>query len=137
MHSRISPAVLWLAFAAIASPQSGTGCSITEHSIPTAGSEPGGIVTGPDGALWFTEFTGNNIGRITTIGVFTEYPAPTGHNDPWGITGGPGGALWFTDLAPRIAMRAYEIYERRGRHDGQADQDWLDAEREVTPKGSR
>jgi F-type H+-transporting ATPase subunit gamma len=41
------------------------------------------------------------------------------------------------DLTPRIAMRAYEIYQRRGRHDGQADHDWLEAEREVAPKGSR
>jgi len=30
-----------------------------------------------------------------------------------------------------IAARAYEIYEERGRHDGQADQDWLQAEREA------
>ncbi len=35
------------------------------------------------------------------------------------------------DRTPDIATRAYEIYEDRGRHDGQADQDWLEAEREV------
>ena len=35
------------------------------------------------------------------------------------------------DLKPQIARRAYEIYEERGRHDGQADQDWLEAERET------
>jgi H+-transporting ATPase len=35
------------------------------------------------------------------------------------------------DLKPRIAERAYEIYEERGRHDGQADQDWLEAECET------
>jgi H+-transporting ATPase len=35
------------------------------------------------------------------------------------------------DLTPGIAIRAYEIYEERGRHDGQADQDWLQAERET------
>jgi H+-transporting ATPase len=35
------------------------------------------------------------------------------------------------DLTPRIAVRAYEIYEERGRHDGQADQDWLEAEAET------
>jgi H+-transporting ATPase len=39
------------------------------------------------------------------------------------------------DLKPRIAKRAYEIYEERGHHDGQADQDWLEAEHEVAPKG--
>ena len=35
------------------------------------------------------------------------------------------------DLTPQIAARAYEIYEERGRHDGQADQDWLEAETEI------
>jgi H+-transporting ATPase len=38
------------------------------------------------------------------------------------------------DLTPRIATRAYEIYEERGHHDGQADQDWLEAEHEIAPK---
>ena len=35
------------------------------------------------------------------------------------------------DPTPQIAARAYALYERRGRRDGQADQDWLEAEREI------
>jgi H+-transporting ATPase len=35
------------------------------------------------------------------------------------------------DLTPQIATRAYELYEQRGRRDGQAGRDWLDAEREI------
>jgi H+-transporting ATPase len=35
------------------------------------------------------------------------------------------------DLTPQIATRAYELYEQRGRGEGQADQDWLEAEREI------
>jgi len=35
------------------------------------------------------------------------------------------------DLTPQIATRAYELYEQRGRRDGQAGQDWLEAEREI------
>jgi len=35
------------------------------------------------------------------------------------------------DLTPQIATRAYELYEQRGRGDGQAGQDWLEAEREI------
>ena len=31
---------------------------------------------GPDGNLWFTEMTGNRIGRITPAGVVTEFPLP-------------------------------------------------------------
>jgi len=37
---------------------------ITEFPIPTANSQPSSITTGPDGALWFTEGSGNNIGRF-------------------------------------------------------------------------
>jgi len=35
------------------------------------------------------------------------------------------------DRVPQIATRAYELYEQGGRHDGHADQDWLQAEREI------
>ena len=35
------------------------------------------------------------------------------------------------DMTPQIATRAYELYERRGRREGHAVQDWLQAEREV------
>jgi len=31
----------------------------------------------------------------------------------------------------RIAVRAYELYVERGRREGYAEQDWLDAEREI------
>jgi H+-transporting ATPase len=35
------------------------------------------------------------------------------------------------DLKPRIAERAYELFEKRGRADGQAGADWAEAEREI------
>jgi hypothetical protein len=35
------------------------------------------------------------------------------------------------DLSPQIAMQAYELYQERVRGESQADQDWLEAEREV------
>jgi H+-transporting ATPase len=35
------------------------------------------------------------------------------------------------DLTPRIAARAYEIYQQRVRGESPADQDWLEAERET------
>ena len=35
------------------------------------------------------------------------------------------------DLTPQVAARAYELYEHRGRREGQAEQDWLEAEREI------
>jgi H+-transporting ATPase len=35
------------------------------------------------------------------------------------------------DLTPQIATRAYELYQQRVRGDSLADQDWLEAEREI------
>jgi H+-transporting ATPase len=35
------------------------------------------------------------------------------------------------DVTPQIATRAYELYERRGRQDGRAAEDWEQAEREI------
>ena len=55
-----------------------------------------GITAGPDGALWFTNYQNNSIGRITTGGVVTNYTG-TGISAPRGITAGPDGALWFTN----------------------------------------
>ena len=74
--------------------------TINEFTIPTAGSGPVGITTGPDGNLWFTEQLASKIGRITPIGgVFTEFPTPTANSGPAGITAGPAcnGHLWFTE----------------------------------------
>jgi len=36
-----------------------------------------------------------------------------------------------SDESHQIAKRAYELYERRGRHDGQDSQDWIEAEKEI------
>jgi streptogramin lyase len=78
--------------------------SITMFPIPTANSYPMGIVSGPDGNLWFTESQPSKIGRITLAGVVTEYqlPPPLPQNDastrgPTAITLGPDGDLWFTE----------------------------------------
>ncbi|MBI2681260.1 MAG: hypothetical protein HYX25_09680 [Candidatus Solibacter usitatus] len=66
---------------------------ITEFPVPTSSGTLEQIVTGPDGNLWFTDFSGQTIWRMTTAGVTT--PFATGGN-PEGITAGPDGNLWFT-----------------------------------------
>jgi streptogramin lyase len=68
-----------------------------EYAVPTAGSVPGGLITGPDGNLWFTEYIGNKIGKVTTSGAFIEYTIPTAGSHPYGIAAGPDGNLWFTE----------------------------------------
>ena len=76
-----------------------SGGAVSEFPVTTASSRPEGIVTGSDGALWFTEFNVNKIGRVTTSGAFTEYPIPTANSSPQGIAAGPDGAIWFTEFA--------------------------------------
>lgn len=71
--------------------------NITEFPLPSGGSEPFGITAGPDNALWFTEYGGNKIGRITTAGAITEFPTPTANSTPFGITVGPDNAIWFAE----------------------------------------
>ena len=70
---------------------------MTEYPVPTSAGLPEFIALGPDNALWFTEYSGNQIGRIDTTGAITEYPVPTSGSQPDGITAGPDGALWFTE----------------------------------------
>jgi virginiamycin B lyase len=36
---------------------------VTWFTVPTSGSQPQGIATGPDGNLWFVESAGNKIGK--------------------------------------------------------------------------
>jgi virginiamycin B lyase len=71
--------------------------AITEYNIPTPGSNPRHIASGPDGALWFTEGDGNKIGRISATGTITEYAVPTSASFPESIASGADGALWFTE----------------------------------------
>ncbi len=67
--------------------------------VPTAGSHPRDLTSGPDGALWFTEGTVMKIGRVTTNGAFTEYPVPGQNPAPWAIASGADGNLYFSDVA--------------------------------------
>ena len=45
--------------------------------VPTTNSRPTGITIGPDGNPWFTEYNGNNIGRLTmddfTVPLFSSW----------------------------------------------------------------
>ncbi|MEZ7002267.1 hydrolase [Streptomyces sp. AD55] len=58
-----------------------------------AGSAPGTIVTGPDRALWFTDF--GSINRLGTDGDLTRYPIRDAEH-PSDIAVGADNSLWFT-----------------------------------------
>jgi streptogramin lyase len=69
--------------------------SVTGYTAPSI-DFPYAIAAGPDGALWFTNFSNNSIGRITTSGTVTNYTG-NGINHPEGIAAGPDGAMWFAN----------------------------------------
>jgi streptogramin lyase len=72
--------------------------TITEFPVSSAnGWPPGGITSGPDGDLWFTENGANAIGRISTTGIVSADPVPTPNSGPQDIARGPDGNLWFTE----------------------------------------
>ncbi len=75
---------------------------ITEFPLPTSpgptDQNPVDITSGPDGNLWFTEFSGNRIGGITPAGVITRFPLPNPTSAPYEITIGPDGNMWFTEF---------------------------------------
>jgi virginiamycin B lyase len=62
-----------------------------------AGSSPGKIVSGPDGALWFTDSRGDRIVRFSPGGEVTSFPTPRADSNPSDIALGPDGNLWFTE----------------------------------------
>jgi streptogramin lyase len=76
--------------------------SVTTFSLGGAENTPGSIRTGPDGNLYFTEPSANQIGRITTDGQITLFAVPTAASQPTGITAGPNGNIWFTESGRQL-----------------------------------
>jgi virginiamycin B lyase len=53
------------------------GGSLKTFPLPSSGSWPYGITSGPDGRIYFVEKSGNRIGRINVDGTsLTEFPLP-------------------------------------------------------------
>ena len=59
---------------------------------------PRAIALGADGNIWFGEFGGGKIGRITPQGVITEFPIPTPDSGPRALAAGPDGNIWFSEF---------------------------------------
>jgi virginiamycin B lyase len=75
----------------------------------------GGLVVGPDRALWFTERTVPRIGRWTRDDGVTEFAIPSG-GLPYGIAAGPDGGIWFTELTGDRIGRIDVPPDRRAPH---------------------
>jgi virginiamycin B lyase len=83
-----------------------SGPTIREFAVPSGNSEPNDIVANPvDGAMWFTEQSTDQLGRITRTGRVTEVPIPGNSPIPTAITADPGGNLWFIEAGARVIAR--------------------------------
>jgi streptogramin lyase len=73
--------------------------TITEFPVPSVSINPGTIVAGPDGNIWFTETASDAIAMISpNTHAISSFTIPTAGADPTGITVGSNGNLWFTEL---------------------------------------
>ena len=59
---------------------------------------PDHIAAGLDGNLWFTELTGDRIGRISPSGRIDEFALPRPGSLPCGIVPAKDGGAWFSEL---------------------------------------
>jgi virginiamycin B lyase len=57
----------------------------------------GGIVSGPDQALWFAGNQGFGVGRVTTAGAVLTVTIPSPRSQPNGIAVGPDSNIWYVD----------------------------------------
>jgi virginiamycin B lyase len=59
-------------------------------------TDPFGMTVGADGAYWFAQAFGDNLGRLTTDGVYSEFGDFGPDANPRYIAAGPGNTLWVT-----------------------------------------
>jgi len=94
LHARFGVLAALIAVLALALPAGASALAPGQIEEFTGATEPTNITSGPDGNLWFTDFTGTKVGRITPAGVITEYGGLS--CPPIGIDAGPDGKIWFT-----------------------------------------
>ena len=88
------------------------------------------MTVGPDGMIWFTEWAGNRIGRISVTGAITEFDIPSSHSYPEGIAVTEDGIVWFTEtnrnqigrLTPDGTVREMAIPTPRSDAEGMASE---------------
>lgn len=84
----------------------GGSVQMIQHYALPASASVGSITLGADGALWFTDYGRNAIGRIDAAGKMSEYPVPEpgALAAPWygqsQITRACDNAVWFSEPGP-------------------------------------
>src|ERR1700733_15445151 len=93
------------------------------------------IVAGPDGNLWFTEFTANKIGMLNpATHAITEFAVPTADSGPLGIAVGD----WHLNRWSGRVHRGRPVEQNGARRaaDQEADACWLPCELVDTVAGA-
>jgi len=86
------------------------GGSLSHYVISSGNAVIWGIVKGPDGNIWFTEFGSNKIGRLDLSGPYlTEFAIPTAVSEPSFIVLGGDGKLWFQEDHPPLKVASIDI----------------------------
>lgn len=65
---------------------------------------PNSVILAPDGAMWFTDSTNSQLGRVYSSGTFRTFTRGLSRWDsgPQFITAGPDGNYWFTEVRDRV-----------------------------------
>jgi virginiamycin B lyase len=100
--------------------------SIVEIPIPesTRSSPAMSIVSGPDGAMWFSDPLTFALGRVSALGELVMHKLPRG-DSPGELAFGPDAALWFTipnkDRIGRMTMAGELTEFKVAPHSGLSD----------------
>jgi len=99
-HDTLSAKQIYPFFnSAFAIPSGQLAVTIDEWAVPTAFSDPFGITLDGSGNVYFTEQTGNKIGRLDpSTNVITEWTLPTASSRPNFITLDGSGNVYFAEL---------------------------------------
>ncbi|MEI7779120.1 MAG: fibronectin type III domain-containing protein [Actinomycetes bacterium] len=101
-RSLLAAAVVVVATTGVALVPAGAGTNQTpvgtiSEFAAGAGTNPYDATVGRDHAIWFTDYSTNQIGRFDPSTKHLSTFADTGGGGPLGITVGPDGAIWFAD----------------------------------------
>lgn len=71
---------------------------LTRHVIDSVRGGPLGVAIAPDGAVWATLQSGNQLLRVAPDGTMRSHDIPTRSSSPADIAVGSDGAVWFLEF---------------------------------------
>jgi virginiamycin B lyase len=81
-----------------------TGGAYSQTLVPTIQGGVARLAVGPDGNIWFTQYLGNNVYRMTPSGTLS-LAFNRNATYPQDIVGGPDGNIWFVESYTGVIAR--------------------------------